>query len=113
MYDEQLRNVVEAIPVVRPWAEHVYYAYVVQVPERDQFRQRLQQQGVSTGVHYPVPLHLQPACASYGYKRGMFPVTEAASERIVSLPIYPEMTQQQYEYVVQAVKSSMASHAVR
>ncbi len=113
MYDEQLRDVVETIPVVRPWAEHVYYAYVVQVPERDQFRQLLQEQGVSTGVHYPVPLHLQPACAPYGYKRGMFPVTEAASERIVSLPIYPEMTQQQYEYVVQAVKSSMASHAVR
>ena len=113
IYDEQLRDVVEAIPVVRPWAEHVYYVYVVQVPERDRFRQFLQQQGVSTGVHYPVPLHLQPACATYGYRRGMFPVTEAASERIVSLPIYPEMTQQQCEYVVQAVKNSLASHALR
>ncbi len=113
IYDEQLRDVVEAIPVVRSWAEHVYYVYVVQVPERDQFRQLLQQQGISTGVHYPIPLHLQPACAPYGYKHGMFPVTEAASERIVSLPIYPEMTQQQCEYVVQAVKSSQASHALR
>lgn len=113
MYDEQLRDVVETIPVTRSWAEHVYYTYVVQVPERDQFRQRLQEQGVSTGVHYPVPLHLQEACTPYGYKKGMFPVTEAAAERIVSLPIYPEMNQQQYEYVVQAVKSSLASHAVR
>jgi len=113
IYDEQLRGVVETIPVVRSWAEHVYYVYVVQVPARDQFRQRLQQQGVSTGVHYPVPLHLQPACAPYGYKRGMFPVTEAASERIVSLPIYPEMTQEQCEYVVQTVKNSLSAYALR
>ncbi len=112
-YDEQLCDMLEKIPVVRPWAEHVYYVYVVQVPERDQFRQRLQEQGISTGIHYPVPLHLQPACAPYGYRRGMFPVTEAASERIVSLPIYPEMTQEQCEYVVQAIKSSMAAHALR
>ncbi len=113
LYDEQLREVVEAIPVVRPWAQHVYYVYVVQVPERDQFRQLLQQKGVSTGIHYPLPVHLQPASAAYGYRRGMLPVTEVAAERIVSLPMYPEMTQQQCEYVIEAVKSSIASRAYR
>lgn len=112
-YDEHLRGVVETIPVVRSWAEHVYYAYVVRVPERDTFRQCLQEQGVSTGVHFPVPLHLQPACAPYGYRRGMFPVTEAAAERIVSLPIYPEMTQEQREYVVQTVKNTLIAPALR
>jgi dTDP-4-amino-4,6-dideoxygalactose transaminase len=113
VYDEQLQGVVESVPVVRSWADHVYYVYVVQVPERDQFRQRLQEQGISTGVHYPVPLHVQPACVPYGYRHGMFPVTEAASERIVSLPIYPEMTQQQCEYVIQTVKSALVSHSLR
>src|SRR5450755_936694 len=112
LYDEQLRDVVETVPVVRPWAQHVYYVYVVQVPERDQFRQLLQQKGISTGIHYPLPVHLQPASASYGYKRGMLPVTEAAAERIVSLPMYPEMTQEQCEYVIQAVKSSVTSRIV-
>ena len=56
---------------------------------------------------------LEPELLLEAYRRGMFPVTEAASERIVSLPIYPEMTQQQCEYVVQTVKSSMAAHALR
>lgn len=109
LYDEQLRDVVEAVPVVRPWAQHVYYVYVVQISERDQFRQLLQQEGISTGIHYPLPVHLQPACAPYGYTRGMLPVTEAVAERIVSLPMYPEMTPQQSEYVIQAVKSSVVS----
>ncbi len=112
LYDEQLRDVVETVPVIRPWAQHVYYVYVVQVPERDQFRQLLQQKGIGTGIHYPLPVHLQPASASYGYKRGMLPVTEAAAERIVSLPMYPEMTREQCEYVIQAVKSSVTSRIV-
>src|SRR5438034_7020530 len=76
-YTEQLRGVVEAVPVVRPWGTHVYCYYVVQVHERDHFRKVLEQEGVATGIHYPTPVHLQPACSHYGYKRGILPVTEA------------------------------------
>ena len=108
-YNEQLKGVVEAIPLVRPWATHVYYVYVVQVHERDAFRQALEQEGIATGIHYPTPIHLQPACSQYGYVRGMLPVTEAVSDHIVSLPMYPELTSEQTQKVVNAIKSSIVS----
>ena len=107
-YTEQLQDVVEALPVVRPYNTHVYYVYVVQVQNREYFRQALEHQGVATAVHYPIPIHLQPACARYGYKRGMLPVTEAVAERLVSLPMYPELTAGQIQAVVNAVKKSAA-----
>lgn len=103
-YDEQLAGLVETLPVVRPWSQHVYYVYVVQVQERERFREVLQQAGVATGIHYPIPIHMQPACASYGYKEGMLPVTEAVARRIVSLPMYPELTTEQLGRVVEAVR---------
>ena len=107
VYTEQLSGVVEALPVVRPGSTHVYYVYVVQVQERDRFRQMLEQDGIATGIHYPLPLHLQPACAQYGYTRGMFPVTEAAAEHIVSLPMYSELSNGQIETIVTAIKKSL------
>ena len=107
-YTEQLQDVVEALPVVRAYNTHVYYVYVVQVQNREYFRQALEHQGIATAVHYPIPIHLQPACAHYGYKRGMFPVTEDAAERLVSLPMYPELTTEQIQAVVNAVKKSAA-----
>jgi dTDP-4-amino-4,6-dideoxygalactose transaminase len=106
-YTEQLSGVVEALPLVRPGSTHVYYVYVVQVQERDRFRQMLEQDGIATGIHYPLPLHLQPACAQYGYTRGMLPVTEAAAERIVSLPMYPELNSGQIETIVTAIKKCL------
>lgn len=105
-YTEQLRGVVEAVPLVRPGSTHVYYAYVVQVRERDYFRRMLEQEGVTTGIHYPTPIHLQPACAHYRCVRGMLQVTEAVTERIVSLPMYAELTAEQMQAVVNAVKRS-------
>jgi dTDP-4-amino-4,6-dideoxygalactose transaminase len=107
-YTEQLWDVVEAVPVVRPWGIHVYCYYVVQVPERDELRKALEQEGIGTNIHYPIPIHLQPACAQYGYKRGMLPITEAAASRIVSLPMYPELTEEQIQLVVNAVKKYVA-----
>lgn len=109
-YNEHLVDVVEAVPVVRSWASHVYCYYVVQVPGRDQFRLALEQEGIGTNIHYPTPIHLQPACAAYGYTRGMLPVTEAVAERIVSLPMYPELTPEQLELVVAAVKKHMVGN---
>src|SRR6266571_2548974 len=103
-YTEALQGLVETVPVCRPWATHVYYVYVVQVPRRDQLRVALEQEGIATGIHYPIPLHLQPACAHYGYERGSFPVTEAASQRIVSLPMYRELTDEQIQVVVNAIR---------
>lgn len=103
-YDEQLRDLVEQIPLVKAWAEPVYYVYVVQVQGRDHFREVLQREGIATGIHYPIPIHLQPACAHYGYSIGSLPVTEAVTRRIVSLPMYPELTGEQIGRVVHAVR---------
>ncbi|GCE03733.1 DegT/DnrJ/EryC1/StrS family aminotransferase [Dictyobacter aurantiacus] len=113
-YNEQLRGIVDAVPVVRPWGTHVYCYYVIQVPDRDRFRQFMQEEGIGTNVHYPVPLHLQPACVPYGYKPGMFPVTEALAPKIVSLPMYPELTGKQVQRVIDSVKKYIgfvASHS--
>ncbi len=107
-YTRQLLEVVEAVPAVRPSSTHVYYAYVVQVQERERFRQALEKEGIATGVHYPIPLHLQSACQQYGYAPGMLPVTEAAASRIVSLPMYPELTPEQLAKVVDTVKKCSA-----
>ena len=104
VYGERLQDVVEAVPIVRPWATHVYCYYVVQVQERDHFRMMLEQDGISTNIHYPTPIHLQPASAKYGYKQGMLPVTEAVAGRIVSLPMYPELTEEHIQLIIDAVK---------
>jgi dTDP-4-amino-4,6-dideoxygalactose transaminase len=105
--NESLREVVERVPVTREWATHVFYVYVVQVSDRDRFRQSLQEAGIATGIHYPIPIHLQPACRHYGYIRGALPVTEAICERIVSLPMYPELSGEQLERIIAAVKQAV------
>jgi dTDP-4-amino-4,6-dideoxygalactose transaminase len=112
-YTEQLQNVVEAVPVVKSWATHVFCYYVVQVRERDQCRHNLEQEGIGTNIHYPTPIHLQPACAKYGYKRGMLPITEEYASRIVSLPMYPELTEEQLQLVINAVKKHVVSNVSR
>jgi|SRR5450755_297165 dTDP-4-amino-4,6-dideoxygalactose transaminase len=109
IYSEQLRDVVETAPIVRTWGTHVYYVYVVQVQNRDHFRKVLEQEGIATGIHYPTPIHLQPACAHYGYKCGRLPITEEVTQRIVSLPMYPELTVEQIQVVINAVKKSLVA----
>ena len=102
-FTSRLRGVVEAVPETAPWAQHAFYVYVVQVPERERVREALTERGILTGVHYPIPLHLQPACAPYGYAKGSLPVTEAAAERILSLPMYAELTAAQAQQVCDAL----------
>lgn len=106
-YTHHLHDLVEQVPVVRPWGSHVYCYYVIQVDERDQFRQAMQALGIGTNIHYPTPLHLQPACITYGFRSAPLPVTEAAAKRIISLPMYPELTEEQRQQVVAAVKESL------
>ncbi len=91
------------IPEVSSWAESVYHCYVLQVPDRDGFVNYATEQKVGTGVHYPKPLHLQPAFVHLGYKVGDFPISEAMANRCVSLPIFPEMSEGQIRRVIDAV----------
>jgi len=97
------------LPFSRECSEHVYHLYVVQVPKRDTVLSYLQENGVSASIHYPIPLHLQPALKYLGYREGDFPVAEHAAKHILSLPMYPELTAEQIERIcsllVAAVKT--------
>jgi dTDP-4-amino-4,6-dideoxygalactose transaminase len=101
-YDSLLKNSKIRLPKPCPDGEHVYHQYVIRVPDRDRFRDELQKRGVQTGVHYPLPVHLQPAFAGLGYARGSFPRAERITKEIVSLPIYSELTDAQVDHVVAA-----------
>lgn len=92
-------------PTRAAYASPVYHLYVVRVQERERFQAHLSNQGISTGIHYPVPVHLQPAYEDLGYKRGDFPITERYAQEIVSLPMYPELTPSLITRVADAVKS--------
>ncbi|MBI4653692.1 MAG: DegT/DnrJ/EryC1/StrS family aminotransferase [Nitrospirae bacterium] len=84
--------------------KHVYHLYVVRTPQRDELQEYLNERGISTGIHYKVPIHLQEACRVYGYKYGDFPETEKACKEILSLPIYPELKDNDIRYIVDAIK---------
>lgn len=87
---------------------HVYHLYVVQTPEREKLLKGLEAKGIACGIHYPVPLHLQEAYSHLGMKQGDFPVTENAAREIISLPMYPELTDEMVDQVAAAVKEILA-----
>jgi dTDP-4-amino-4,6-dideoxygalactose transaminase len=91
------------VPREPAYAESVHHLYVVQVADRDGLRAHLQERGVSTGIHYPIPIHLQPAYADLGYPKGSFPVTEELSRQILSLPMYAELPPEAIEHVASEI----------
>ncbi len=91
-------------PVTAAFAEPVFHLYVIQVSERDELRKKLADRGISTGIHYPVPIHLQKAYGALGYREGMFPVTEESARRMLSLPMYAELTPEMVEFTAQSIK---------
>jgi dTDP-4-amino-4,6-dideoxygalactose transaminase len=102
-YTELLRGSGLTLPREMPYAEHVYHLYVIQSDGRDALQQTLNQSGVQTGIHYPIPIHLQPAYASLNYGRGDFPEAERQSGRVLSLPLFPELAIDQIRRVAQAI----------
>ncbi len=80
--------------------------YVIRTEKgRDKLRKELKSKGVATGIHYPIPLHLQPAYNYLGHRKGDFPITEKASQEIISLPIFAELSDEQIEEIVEIVKN--------
>ncbi len=105
LYSELLKNVEGVETPVEPENVYaVYHLYVIQVDDRDGLQRYLQENGISTGLHYPVPLHLQKAYQIAGHEKGDFPVAERAAKRILSLPMYPELTEWQIRYVCDKIK---------
>lgn len=92
---------------VHPEAEAVWHIFPVRTPERSTLQAKLSEYGVATGIHYPLPLHLQPAYRDHQLSQGSLPVTEKAASEVLSLPIYPQLTKAELSHVVTAVQSSM------
>jgi len=91
-------------PYEAPWVRHVFHLYVVRSKRREEMLGRLKAKGIGAGVHYPVPLHRQPAYVAQGYAGVRLPVTEQVAAEVVSLPMYPELTEEQLTYVANAVR---------
>jgi dTDP-4-amino-4,6-dideoxygalactose transaminase len=92
------------LPQEMPYARHVYHLYVIRTPERDRLQKFLGDRGIATGLHYPVPLHLQQVFSELGYKEGDLPVAEALSKEILSLPMFAELTDDQIDYTCTAIR---------
>lgn len=104
-YYELLNGIDKVItPKEMDYGKHIYHLYVVRVQDRNGFQNYLKENGVGTGIHYPKPLHLQKAYSYLGYKEGDFPVSEKCASEIVSLPMFPELTRQEIEYVCAKIK---------
>jgi dTDP-4-amino-4,6-dideoxygalactose transaminase len=91
----------------------VWHLYVIRTEQRDLLREHLVSQGISASIHYPIPIHLQPAYRDLGYKRGEFPVTESCAQQLLSLPMYAELTQGQIEYVAKTTCDFMSTRRDR
>lgn len=103
LYDRLLKDT-SVTPSFNPeYSEHVYHLYVVQSERRDELREWLGSKGIATGIHYPIPIHLQSAYAHLGHSEGDFPITEAYARRTLSLPMFPELAKEQIEYVAEAI----------
>jgi dTDP-4-amino-4,6-dideoxygalactose transaminase len=108
-YDELLADLEQVrLPVTLAGNEHVWHLYVVRVPRRDDVLASLHEAGIGAGIHYPVPVHLQPAFAGLGYGPGSFPVTETSAGQILSLPLFPGITADQQDRVATALHAVLA-----
>jgi dTDP-4-amino-4,6-dideoxygalactose transaminase len=105
-YHEALTDIAEIqLPVQASYATHVWHLYVIRAERRDALQTHLATHGIGTGLHYPLPLHLQPAYRHLGLSRGAFQVTERAADEILSLPMFPELTQEQVGQVADAIRA--------
>ncbi len=109
VYAEAFAHSDISLPQEMSYGRHVYHLFVVQTKERDALRQQLALAGVESGLHYPIPLHLQEAYRHLGYAKGDFPVAERVKDQILSLPMYPGITREAIEHV--AMELQGACHA--
>ena len=100
--NEKLSGVIQT-PVEKEENYHVFHQYTLRVPKRDELQQYLKEQGIATMIYYPLPLHLQPVFKYLGYKEGDFPEAEKAAKEVLSLPMYPELKQEEQDYVIEKI----------
>ena len=103
LYNTLLNGGIIRTPIEKNYAKHVFHLYVVKSKKRDKLQDWLKKKGIFTAVHYPIPVHFQPAYQDIGYKKGNFPISEKHSREILSLPMYPELKKQQVEYICETI----------
>jgi dTDP-4-amino-4,6-dideoxygalactose transaminase len=106
-YNELLEGLPIQLPAESPERRHVWHLYVVMHPDRDAIRKDLEAAGVMTGLHYPVPVHMQKAYSNLGYNEGDFPISERIARECITLPLYPEMTSTDQDVVIEALRSAL------
>jgi dTDP-4-amino-4,6-dideoxygalactose transaminase len=113
-YSRRLAGLEDVLtPVAQPYAKHVFHLYVIRTRDRDHLQGWLKRHGVSTGIHYPVPVHLQEACADLGYSPGSLPETEAAAQEILSLPMFAELALDEVTYVCETIRDYVRGRKAR
>jgi dTDP-4-amino-4,6-dideoxygalactose transaminase len=110
LYQESLEGTGVVTPVEAAGAESVWHLYVIRTENRDTLREGLISRGISPGIHYPIPIHLQPAYRDLSHKRGDFPITERHAEQILSLPMYAELTPESIQYVARSIRSALSEN---
>lgn len=103
LYNRYLQNIPVVTPKIFPDYEHAFHLYVIRLKDRNRLADYLSRKGISTAMHYPIPIHLQPAYKNLGYKKGDFPVAEKLADEILSLPMYPELTESEIKYICKQI----------
>ena len=96
------------VPKEADYARHIYHIYAIRAQNRDKLMKFLAEKGISSGIHYPIPVHLQEAYQFLGLGKGSFPVAEKCANEFLSLPMFPELTNEQIEYIVEQIKQFTA-----
>lgn len=103
-YNSMLKNLPLKLPELEDERSHVFHQYVIQLEERDALMEFLRRKGIQTGIYYPLPLHMQECFSYLGYKKGDFPYAEEASMKSLAIPVYPELTEKEKEYIVKSIR---------
>ena len=108
VYEDELSNSEVILPFCDQLARHVYHLFVIRLDDRDKVAEYLRKNGIASGIHYPIPIHLQPAYTHLNIPKGSYPVTERVSKEILSLPIFPELEDKNIKIVSSRVKEALA-----
>jgi dTDP-4-amino-4,6-dideoxygalactose transaminase len=104
-YNMHLRDIPVILPIIEDETSHIFHHYVLRTDKRDAFQAHLKENGIMTGIYYPVPLHLQPCFSFLGYKEGSFPEAEKAAKTSLAIPVFPELKKSEKDYIIKAIRS--------
>lgn len=103
LYNNLLKNSTITTPIEKDYAKHVFHLYVIRSKNRDKLQKHLKDKGITTLIHYPLPAHLQPSYKGLGYKKGDFPISEKYAQEVLSLPLFPELKEEQIKHVCEVI----------